>query len=42
VAPALGPLILTASSGDYTWLFVVAGGIAFMAAFAILPLKGVR
>ncbi len=42
VAPALGPIILALGRGDYTWLFVAAGAIAFLASFAILPLKGVR
>ena len=42
VAPALGPLILGISGGDYMWLFVAAGAIAFLGAFAILPLRGVR
>ena len=42
VAPALGPIILWMSGGDYTWLFIVAGTIALMAALAILPLKGVK
>lgn len=42
VAPALGPIILSLSHGDYTWLFIAAGAIAFMSSIAILPLKGVR
>jgi MFS family permease len=42
VAPALGPLILMLGRGDYTWLFIAAGAIAFMSSIAILPLKGVR
>jgi hypothetical protein len=42
VAPALGPLILMLSRGDYTWLFIAAGAVAFMSSIAILPLKGVR
>ena len=42
VAPALGPLILALGHGDYTWLFIVAGAVAFLSSIAILPLKGVR
>lgn len=42
VAPALGPVILWLSGGDYTWLFIAAGAIAFMAAIAITPLRNVR
>jgi MFS family permease len=42
VAPAIAPLILVLSGGNYTWLFVVAGSIAFMGAAAILPLRSVR
>jgi MFS family permease len=41
VAPALGPGILWLSHGDYTWLFLVAGGIAFMSSVAITPLREV-
>ncbi|HEY6641318.1 MFS transporter [Povalibacter sp.] len=42
IAPALGPVILWLSRGDYTWLFIVAGSIALLSSIAILPLKGVR
>jgi len=42
VAPALGPWILMAGHGNYTWLFVVAGAIALLSSFAIMPLRGVR
>lgn len=42
VAPAIAPLILVLSGGNYTWLFVVAGSIAFLGAAAILPLRSVR
>jgi hypothetical protein len=42
VAPALAPLILAASGGNYACLFLVAGSIAFMGALAILPLRSVR
>jgi MFS family permease len=42
VAPALGPAILWLSQGDYTWLFLVAGGIAFMGSLAITPVREVR
>lgn len=42
VAPAIAPFILVWSGGDYTWLFAVAGSIAFLGAVAILPLRSVR
>ncbi|MFL6548551.1 MAG: MFS transporter [Povalibacter sp.] len=42
VAPLLGPMILSLSHGNYTWLFVVAGGIAFLSSVAITPLREVR
>lgn len=42
VAPAIAPLILALSGGSYTWLFIVAGSIAFVGAVAILPLRSVR
>jgi MFS family permease len=42
VAPALGPLILAASGGDYTWVFIVAGCSALLGSFAIAPLRTVR
>jgi MFS family permease len=42
VAPALAPVILGASSGDYAVLFFTAGAIALAGSFAILPLKSVR
>ena len=38
VAPALGPGILWLSQGNYTWLFIVAGCIAFLGSIAITPL----
>ena len=42
VAPALAPLILAVSGGDYGALFLAAGAIALAGSFAILPLKIVR
>jgi MFS family permease len=42
VAPALGPAILWLSQGDYMWLFLVAGGFAFMGSLAITPVREVR
>ena len=40
--PALGSLILAASGGDYSALFVVAGCAALLSSLAILPLRTVR
>jgi MFS family permease len=42
VAPALAPLILAGSGGDYGALFFTAGAIALAGSIAILPLKLVR
>lgn len=42
VAPAIGPMILAAGGGNYTWVFVAAGTIALLGSFAIMPLRGVR
>ena len=42
VAPALAPAIFILGGGDYMWIFVVAGGIALLGSFAIMPLKSVR
>jgi MFS family permease len=42
VAPALAPLILAATGGDYASLFFTAGAIALAGSIAILPLKRVR
>lgn len=42
VAPAIAPLILVLSRGDYTWVFIAAGAIALLGSFAIMPLRGVR
>jgi hypothetical protein len=42
VAPALGPLILLLSGGDYRWLFIAAGAVALSSSVAIMPLRGVR
>lgn len=42
VAPALAPVILAASGGDYAGLFFAAGAIALAGSFAILPLRRVR
>ncbi len=42
VAPAIGPAILWLTDDSYTWLFIVAGTMAFLAAIAITPLREVR
>jgi MFS family permease len=42
VAPAIAPVVLALGSGSYGALYAVAGGCAFLAAVAILPVKGVR
>lgn len=42
VAPAIAPAILALGGGDYTWLFTVAGAVAFLGSIAILPLRGAR
>lgn len=42
VAPALGPLILLAARGDYTWVFAGAGFAALLGSLAITPLRTVR
>jgi MFS family permease len=41
-APALAPLILAASDGNYGVLFAVAGGCALIGAAAIVPVRRVR
>ena len=41
-APALGPLILLLAGGNYTWLYVVAAGIALLSSVTILPLRSAR
>jgi MFS family permease len=42
IAPAIAPFILAATQGNYSWLFAIAGSIALLASFTILPVKGVR
>jgi len=42
IAPAVAPLILALSGGNYTWLFAIAGSIALMASITILPVRSVR
>jgi MFS family permease len=42
IAPAVAPLILATSGGNYTWLFAIAGSIAMLASITILPVKSVR
>lgn len=42
IAPAVAPLILATSGGNYTWLFAIAGSISLLAAITILPVKSVR
>ena len=40
--PAIAPLILSASGGSYTVLFVVAAVLVALGAWAIVPVRGVR
>jgi MFS family permease len=42
VAPALAPIVLAFSNGDYAALYAVAGVCAIVGAAAILPVKRVR
>lgn len=42
IAPAVAPVILATSGGNYTWLFAIAGAIALLASVTILPVKSVR
>jgi MFS family permease len=42
MAPALGPVILAITGGNYAWLFTVAGCITLLASFTILPVRSVR
>jgi MFS family permease len=42
LSPGVAPLILAASGGDYSLLFVLAGLVALLGSLAILPLKRVR
>lgn len=42
IAPAVAPLILATSGGNYSWLFAIAGSIALLASITILPVKSVR
>ena len=42
IAPAVAPLILATTDGNYTWLFAIAGSIALLASITILPVKSVR
>lgn len=42
IAPAVAPVILTLSGGNYTWLFAIAGSIALLASVTILPVRSVR
>ncbi|WEN16497.1 MFS transporter [Rhodanobacter sp. AS-Z3] len=42
LVPALAPLILVASHGTYTALFVVAAGLVALGAWAIQPVRAVR
>jgi MFS family permease len=42
MAPAIAPVILGATGGDYTLLFVIAGSVVLMASITILPVKSVR
>jgi MFS family permease len=42
LGPAMAPLVLALGSGSYQVLYAVAGACAFVAAAAILPVRGVR
>jgi MFS family permease len=42
IAPALGAAVFALANGNYTWLYVAAGGMTLASACAILPLKSVR
>ena len=42
LAPAVAPLILSASGGSYAVLYTVAGACALLAAAAVFPIRGVR
>jgi MFS family permease len=42
LAPAVAPLILSASGGSYAVLYTVAGACALLAAAAVVPIRGVR
>ena len=42
LAPAVAPLVLSASGGSYAVLYTVAGACALLAAAAVLPIRGVR
>jgi MFS family permease len=42
IAPAVAPVILAVSGGNYTWLFAIAGTISLLASVTILPVKSVR
>ena len=42
LAPAVAPLILSASGGSYAVLYTVAGASALLAAAAVVPIRGVR
>lgn len=42
IAPAVAPIILATSGGNYTWLFAIAGSITLLASISILPVKSVR
>jgi MFS family permease len=42
IAPAIAPIVLALSGGDYSWLFIFAGMFALAGALAIVPVKGVR
>ena len=42
LAPAVAPLVLSATGGSYTALYAVAGACAMAGAAAIVPVKRVR
>jgi hypothetical protein len=42
IAPLAAPVILAASQGDFTLLFLVAGAVPMVGAALLTPLKGVR
>ena len=42
IAPAVAPLILAVTDGNYGVLYAVAGGCALLGAAAIMPVRRVR
>lgn len=42
VAPAIGSAVLLMATGNYMWLYAIAGCVAVLSSVSILPLKQVR